>query len=208
MHPKTALPLSVCVRLPKNHSLKLNLSHDDDEQKVTGGRNGYGAKLCNIFSNRFVVETSCDKYKKLFKMEWKKNMKQKGTAKISPNKSSAFTRITFEPDLTKFNMDCLDKDIVSILTRRAYDIAATTGCKVFLNDERINVTNFKDYCGLYLNDQTDAMGKPVSMVYQKINDHWEVGVAVSDNGYRQVSFCNSIATTKGGKHTEYGEFFF
>jgi DNA gyrase/topoisomerase IV subunit B len=26
---------------------------------VTGGRNGFGAKLCNIFSTRFEVET-CD----------------------------------------------------------------------------------------------------------------------------------------------------
>jgi DNA gyrase/topoisomerase IV subunit B len=25
--------------------------------QVTGGRNGYGAKLCNIFSTEFVVET-------------------------------------------------------------------------------------------------------------------------------------------------------
>ena len=32
-------------------------NYDDTEQKVTGGRNGYGAKLCNIFSKRFVVET-------------------------------------------------------------------------------------------------------------------------------------------------------
>lgn len=27
--------------------------------QVTGGRNGFGAKLCNIFSTRFEVET-CD----------------------------------------------------------------------------------------------------------------------------------------------------
>merc|ERR1711974_345404 len=26
-------------------------NYDDTEKKVTGGRNGYGAKLCNIFSN-------------------------------------------------------------------------------------------------------------------------------------------------------------
>jgi len=180
-------------------------NYDDEEQKVTGGRNGYGAKLCNIFSDRFVVETSCEKYKKCFKMEWKKNMKTKGTAKITPHKGSPFTRITFEPDLSKFGMQegGLDKDIVSILTRRAYDIAATTGCKVFLNDEKINVTNFKDYCMLYLKDQTDQTGKPVTLVHQKINNNWEIGVAVSDNGFRQVSFCNSIATTKGGKHVEY-----
>jgi DNA topoisomerase II len=34
-------------------------NYNDAEQKVTGGRNGYGAKLANIFSTDFVVET-CD----------------------------------------------------------------------------------------------------------------------------------------------------
>jgi DNA gyrase/topoisomerase IV subunit B len=32
-------------------------NYDDEEQKVTGGRNGYGAKLANIFSTKFIVET-------------------------------------------------------------------------------------------------------------------------------------------------------
>ena len=32
-------------------------NYDDNEKKVTGGRNGYGAKLANIFSNEFTVET-------------------------------------------------------------------------------------------------------------------------------------------------------
>jgi len=32
-------------------------NYDDDEQKVTGGRNGFGAKLANIFSTKFTVET-------------------------------------------------------------------------------------------------------------------------------------------------------
>ncbi|NXS20837.1 TOP2A topoisomerase, partial [Mystacornis crossleyi] len=42
-------------------------NYDDNEKKVTGGRNGYGAKLCNIFSKKFTVETGCREYKKLFK---------------------------------------------------------------------------------------------------------------------------------------------
>jgi len=28
-------------------------NYDDAEKKVTGGRNGFGAKLCNIFSESF-----------------------------------------------------------------------------------------------------------------------------------------------------------
>lgn len=37
-------------------------NYNDEEQKVTGGRNGYGAKLCNIFSTKFTVETASDEY--------------------------------------------------------------------------------------------------------------------------------------------------
>ena len=35
-------------------------NYDDSQKKVTGGRNGYGAKLCNIYSKEFTVETVCD----------------------------------------------------------------------------------------------------------------------------------------------------
>jgi len=42
-------------------------NYDDNEKKVTGGRNGYGAKLCNIFSTEFIVETSDKHAGKKFK---------------------------------------------------------------------------------------------------------------------------------------------
>lgn len=42
-------------------------NYNDEEAKVTGGRNGFGAKLCNIFSNKFTVETASREYQKAFK---------------------------------------------------------------------------------------------------------------------------------------------
>lgn len=42
-------------------------NYNDEEAKVTGGRNGFGAKLCNIFSNKFTVETASREYHKAFK---------------------------------------------------------------------------------------------------------------------------------------------
>lgn len=42
-------------------------NYNDEEEKVTGGRNGFGAKLCNIFSTKFTVETSSSEYKRCFK---------------------------------------------------------------------------------------------------------------------------------------------
>lgn len=48
-------------------TLLTSSNYNDEERKVTGGRNGYGAKLCNIFSKKFVLETSCKEYGKKFK---------------------------------------------------------------------------------------------------------------------------------------------
>ncbi|KAM0929007.1 hypothetical protein ACQ4PT_001893 [Festuca glaucescens] len=42
-------------------------NYDDDERKTTGGRNGYGAKLTNIFSTEFVIETADGRRQKKYK---------------------------------------------------------------------------------------------------------------------------------------------
>lgn len=45
---------------------------------MTGGRNGYGAKLANIFSTKFVVETADGKRGRRYKQTFTKNMSKKG----------------------------------------------------------------------------------------------------------------------------------
>lgn len=42
-------------------------NYDDNEKKTTGGRNGYGAKLTNIFSTEFVIETADGRRQKKYK---------------------------------------------------------------------------------------------------------------------------------------------
>ena len=52
-------------------------NYDDSQKKTTGGRNGYGAKLANIFSSEFVVETADSASGKRFKQTFKNNMMSK-----------------------------------------------------------------------------------------------------------------------------------
>ncbi|XP_054716162.1 DNA topoisomerase 2-alpha-like [Uloborus diversus] len=179
-------------------------NYNDDERKVTGGRNGYGAKLCNIFSTKFTVETAAKQYGYSFKQTWTDNMSKTEDPKISSFKGTDYTCVTFYPDLSKFKMTELEKDIVSLMTRRAYDIAGCTkGVKVYLNDKRLPVKGFKDYIELYIKDKTDDHGDPLKIVHEIVNDRWEVAVTMSSHGFQQVSFVNSIATTKGGRHVDY-----
>lgn len=94
-------------------------------------------------------------------------------------------------------MQSLDEDIVALMSRRAYDVAASSrGVKVFLNGSRIPVKSFKDYVDLYIKGKEDDAGNPFKIVYESPNPRWEVAVTLSDKGFQQMSFVNSIATTK------------
>ncbi|XP_041672335.1 DNA topoisomerase 2-alpha [Cheilinus undulatus] len=179
-------------------------NYNDDQKKVTGGRNGYGAKLCNIFSTKFTVETACKESKKCFKQTWYDNMGRAGDAKITSFDGEEFTCITFRPDLPKFKMSILDKDTVALMTRRAYDIGgAAKGVRVYLNGKKLPVTGFRNYVDLYLKDKVDEVGNPLTVVHEVVNERWEVCLTMSEKGFQQVSFVNSIATTKGGRHIDY-----
>ena len=176
---------------------------DDDEKKTTGGRNGYGAKLANIFSTSFTVETADSSTGKKLKQTWVKNMsKTVGDAQISTHKGKKdFTRVSFTPDLKRFKMDSLDDDVVGLLSRRAYDVAASSSChgngslKVELNGERVPVKSFAQYVKLH-----DGLEPPAAL--EKLDDNWTVGVAPSDGTFTQLSFVNSICTSKGGQHVD------
>ena len=188
-------------------------NYDDDEKKLTGGRNGYGAKLANIYSTELTIDTADKNSGQKYVQTWTENMSKMGKAKITKNgRGEEYTRVTFKPDLKRFGMDCIDDDTVSLLKKRVHDLAGTVkDVKVFLNDERLKIKNFKQYVELFLNsaaqEAADASGgaaqaKP-TIIYEQIGTRWEVAFAVSDGSFQQVSFANSICTSKGGTHVNY-----
>eukprot|EP00746_Dinoflagellata_sp_MGD_P162675 gnl/MRDRNA2_/MRDRNA2_90336_c0_seq1.p1 gnl/MRDRNA2_/MRDRNA2_90336_c0~~gnl/MRDRNA2_/MRDRNA2_90336_c0_seq1.p1 ORF type:complete len:1412 (-),score=403.96 gnl/MRDRNA2_/MRDRNA2_90336_c0_seq1:195-4430(-) len=177
-------------------------NYNDSEKKVTGGRNGYGAKLTNVFSKKFIIETADKKAGQKFVQVFEDNMSKKNKPKITSGYTGAeYTKVTFHPDLARFGMTTLDDDIVGLFMKRAFDLAGSTGltkrCKVVLNGKELKVNNFQDYCSLYCGDN----GAPI--ISEKCNDRWEVAVSMTEGQFQQVSFVNSICTIKGGTHVQH-----
>ncbi|KAI4263914.1 MAG: hypothetical protein L6R42_000952, partial [Xanthoria sp. 1 TBL-2021] len=184
-------------------------NYDDDAEKVTGGRNGYGAKLCNIFSTSFTLDTADSKTKLRYRQTWTDNMSKMGKASITANKGDDFTKVTFTPDFKYFKMDGMDDDFEDLVKRRVYDLAGTVkGVKVSLNGDMIKIRNFKKYMEMYTKaikvERGDEAANDTSEIITETPDaRWELGFAVSDGSFQQVSFVNSIATTSGGTHVNY-----
>ena len=169
-------------------------NYDDTEQRFIGGRNGYGAKLTNIFSKKFIVETGDGN--KNYHQTFTNNMSAMTKAKTRKSKQN-FTKITYYPDFDKFNMGGIDETSHSILIKRVLDIAAyNPGIRVSLNGRVVPVKSFRDYMKLFTDDS--------NIYYEKIDEFWEIGVAQSPSDtFTHVSMVNGIATIVGGTHVNF-----
>ena len=180
-------------------------NYNDAKKKVTGGRNGYGAKLCNIFSTKFVVETADAGAGKKFVQTFSDNMTKKTKPKITSYSKKDYTKITFWPDWEKFGMEGLDDDTVALFKKRVYDMAGCTdtSVSVYLNGEKLGVKGFPQYVKLCTASLEERYGASRRIEHIAVNDRWDIAICASDGAFEQVSFVNSIWTCKGGTHVEY-----
>ncbi|GIX60844.1 DNA topoisomerase II, putative [Babesia caballi] len=174
-------------------------NYDDSDGRITGGRNGFGAKLTNIFSKSFAVTCGDSRRRKQFAMKWEENMKKiQSPAKVAPYHGKDFVKITFVPDYERFGISAMDDGTLKVLMKRVYDVAGTTGLRVYWNDERLGISDFRQYTSLFFEEEV-----PVVKVYDKAH-RWEVMVSATDgSGFQQVSFVNNITTIKGGSHVQH-----
>jgi DNA topoisomerase-2 len=182
--------------------LRTSTNYDKTEKKIVGGKNGFGFKLVLIWSTYGSVET-VDHIRGLkYRQEFKNNLDEICKPSITKCKTKPYTKITFKPDYNRLGLTGLTSDIISLLRKRVYDIAAVTDktIKVKYNSTPVPIKNFQQYIDLYIGDKSE-----VPRVYEDSSEsRWEYAVALTPNNeFTQVSFVNGIHTAKGGKHVEY-----
>ena len=187
-------------------------NYNKEEEKIVGGKNGYGAKLANIFSTDFSVNTRTPKNGLVYSQSWKKNMSV--CEKPSVRKAAAtkgFVKITFCPDLARFQGVGVEggnilEDMKTVLQTRVLEIAAMAGkeVKVSFNGAHIDTNTFEKFVRLFMRDSA-------GLAYERCGPRWEVAAVMTrmlfseDQGTpedRHISFANGINTRKGGKHVD------
>jgi len=168
---------------------------DDTEQRTTGGTNGLGCKLCNVFSTKFIVDVIDHKNKKHFNQIWTNNMNTIGEPLIEKSKEKhSSIKVTFYPDFKRFGLVDLNNDHYNLFYRRALDIAGMNPkLTIYFNDIKISSNTFKSYIELHYPDTT--------IYLDETNERWSVGVIYKpDCNNETISFVNSINTYHGGSH--------
>lgn len=181
--------------------LRTSTNFNKDDKSIVGGMNGLGAKLAFIMSAKASLRT-VDHVRGLeYFQEFADNLSIIGKPTIKKCKSKPYTTVTIKPEYKRFGLDGLTADIMALLKRRTYDMAAIVGnsVKVKYNGELIPSKNFQQYIDMYIGDKATA-----PRVYEEGGVRWEYAVGLTPNAeFSQVSFVNGIHTSKGGKHVEY-----
>ena len=156
--------------LSSGGDLSTNSNCDKHEAEETFQQNWFGAKLCNIFSKKFTVETADNM--KTFRQTWSSNMSVTSEPMVEDLPGEEFTKVTFQPSLTRFGLSRLDPDLVAIISRRAFDIAATLRGveEVYLNGKKIPINSFKDYVDLFTKNELDDAGNALEVIYDQCSD--------------------------------------
>jgi DNA topoisomerase-2 len=166
-------------------------NYNDEEQRVTGGRNGYGAKLANVFSSKFNIEISDGK--KVYRQNWSDNMsKVHPPDVITPaDQTPPYVSITFWPDWKRFGGP---GDFLKLVEKRTWDAAMwCSKAQIYFNKALLTVPSLEDYAKMH----------GITNVAKMHTANFDVVVGHSQSGaFQQVSFVNGISTTKGGTHVD------
>ncbi|ANA49359.1 DNA topoisomerase II large subunit [Salmonella phage vB_SnwM_CGG4-1] len=159
-----------------------------DEERKTGGQNGVGSSLTNIFSVMFKGTTSDGENELTVScsnnsdnVSWK-----------SKKSSYKGTKVEFIPDFSHFEMNNFDDVYFDIMLDRLQTLAVVYPKIEFkFNNKKVD-SNFKKYSKQY--DEN-------AIIIDEEN--YSLAIGNSPDGFRQMTYVNNIHTKNGGSHIDY-----
>lgn len=183
-------------------TLLTSSNYDDEEQRTTGGRNGYGSKLTNIYSSMFELTVKDPVNHLQHSWVWTDNMSKLSTSGTSPKSytgKDGQVSITFKPDWKKFGMKKMSSDFMTLIEKRVWDtaICSSKDLKVTFQGSKIPVYKLLEYANMH-------EGVEDAVSFTDKSGRWDIVIASSNySGFHNVSWVNGICTTKAGTHVDY-----
>lgn len=204
-------------------SLLTSQNYDDTQKRTVAGRNGYGAKLTNIFSNKFTVDIG-DPYNGLrYIQSWSDHMTVKTEPQLLPYQGQSYVSISYDLDFAYFGLTKYPPEAYFILAKQAADTAYATKKIIKFNNKMFNFPLVENYAKMY--NFKDAEGKfPKHIIHYSWPDHVKTvdkkGIKYLEDPSQQVlpdiefmiidtpnqgsvmSFVNGIHTPENGVHVD------
>ena len=169
------------------------------QERLIAGKNGFGAKLTNIYSTYFKVDCADHVNQVRFQQEWYSNMSVVCDPVIEAwNESYSYVQVTYNLDFARFGTVSNDFESFCLYARYAADTSFT--CKIPVTYSYMgNVVNF-------MNDNIETYSKLFFPVGCNVIMHNEekVNMCIADTPDEGVClpFVNGLFNVQGGVHAD------
>ena len=197
-------------------------NYDQNEEKRVVGKNGYGAKLCNLFSKYFRVKVGDGERGIEYSQEWSGNMQNRNQPQITQYQGKSYVEITYSLDFERFGYNEYPDEALALFARHAADLAFTCKVPVYFNSIPLDVQDIKKYTQMifssWLNLPKDDINMLTHYEWEKTAEPDKKNPGVSKDGKSLaivelclidtpdhpmvISFVNGMITRDGGVHVE------
>ena len=203
-------------------NLMSSSSYDKNKKRQFSSRNGFGAKLTNIFSKEFKIKIADSYNGLLYTQSWHNNMKVQDPQQITtyPKTNKAFVEIEYTMDFERFgyHQGVYPQEAYELFARHIVDTAFTLKIPVSFNGKKFTIATAKEYAKLYLGKEavknsilyyawpegTEVMVKKnVEFAKNKgVLPIIEICAVDTPDTAEKVAFVNNMWTRNGGVHYE------
>jgi len=191
-----------------------------NEQRTGAGRNGYGAKLTNIYSVYFAIDIVDTRYGIRYRQSWSDNMHKKENPIIEQLTSGnvSYVQVTYTVDLPRFGYDMYigyPQEALELFMRHSIDTSFTNKIPVIFNGETFNC-DLQVYTSLLGDTKnrffhyewppntqftTTKTGIQIA-IDSRILPTVEMSIIDTPDNGKFIAFVNGIVTPDGGPHVD------
>lgn len=174
--------------------LRTSTNYNKNEEKSWSGKNGYGAKLTNIFSTEFIIDLCDGNYR--YTQRWYNNMLNYDEPIIKKCKKKPYSTVYYEMDFERFNMKEFSNSMMALMKFHVISSSLTNNIKIGIENTDI-VLDYRtmDKFAILLEDTEYQEFEYGKSKYCLINSK------VFDNK-SYLSFVNGQISKDGGVHVE------
>ena len=166
----------------------------DEEERIVVGRNGYGAKVTNVFSILLKICVKDSERHKQYSQTWSNNMREYTKAEILPYEGdTSSVEVEYTVDFKRFDYDPEEysNTAIALFERYAIGVSFASQVKVIFNERIHEITNIRDFASLYYEKEVVDSAFEVKQ--------GDTHFLILDTPECDVSLVNSLATS-GGIH--------
>jgi DNA topoisomerase-2 len=183
---------------------------NSDNSKISAGMNGSGAKITNILSKEFIVETTDLKNKLHYYQKFENGNEIKNSpiitklSKVDKDKKNPYTQITFKIDFELFDKKGYNSELGDVLekilyTRMSY-VSVYCGSKIniYYNNEELQTKSLYDLSKLLL-DESDIIKCQLYNKNDKKLNPIDINIGIYDcqDGQESIALLNGLVVNQG-----------